>query len=152
MIEFLCLPHTAPFCAATEYGPTVHVGSLDYQGGLFDRSVPADQDVQARLGVEVDFGFPDVGRRAASSDVREICVDDRCVGFVVRCEPVALTCTWDMAGRGSNGDYVMFSFISVKAVSRQSMTSALQNLALDLGEGIRLPLAATVDASQASAD
>jgi hypothetical protein len=46
----------------------------------------------------------------------------------------------------------MFSFISVKAVSRQSMTSALQNLALDLGEGIRLPLAATVDASQASAD
>jgi len=152
MIEFLCLPQAAPFCVSAEYAPTVHIGSLDYQGDLFQRSVPADEEARARLGVEVTFGFPDVGRQRDRSMVRETCGGERCIRFVVDCEQAALTCTWDIAARESDGRYFVYNFISMTARSRQSMNSALQNLAFDLGGGVRVTLASTIDAPQVSAD
>jgi|FLYM01.1.fsa_nt_gi hypothetical protein len=152
MIEFLCLPHAAPFCASTTYAPTVQVGSLYYRGGLYNRAIPADADVRARLGVEVIFGFPDVGRPRQRAQVQEVCEGDRCIRFVMECDASGLSCSWGIAGPNGQGGFSTFNYISLTAVSRQAMESALDNLAFDLGEGIRVPLSAIVDAPHLSVD
>lgn len=151
MIEFLCLPNAAPFCASAEYAPTVHVGSLDYQGGLFERATPADPEIRARLGVDVTFGFPDVGWPVDISEVRKVCNGDRCVRFVVDCTEASATCSWSTVQRWENGSYSKFSFISVQAASEQQMMLAMENLALDLGGGVRVPLASLINATHVSA-
>ena len=151
MIEFLCLPHAAPFCATAEYAATVHIGSLDYQGGFWDRAIPPDPDARVRLGADVTFGFPDVGRSVDPSAVREVCQEDRCVRFVVDCADVAETCIWEIVRERDDGTYSKFSFVSVQATSPAQMTAATQNLALDLGGGVHVPLASLIDAPRVSA-